>query len=178
MLNCTRYSRKTLLLEYEVGLDGILLEYMYSNIMNEAGLLSLSRRIGQNLQGGEVIELVGDVGAGKTTFTRGLARGLEINEDIQSPTFTISRVYEASRGLRLVHYDFYRLTDAGIMAMELDEAIHDSNTITVIEWGEVVAGVLPRERTTITITPTSETMRSVQINNGGDRLAAIMKDRA
>jgi tRNA threonylcarbamoyladenosine biosynthesis protein TsaE len=92
-------------------------------------------RLGAKLSGGEVIELVGDIGAGKTTFTKGLARGLGVSDDVQSPTFTISRIYETPSGIRLAHYDFYRLQDAGVMQMELAESVCDPHTITVIECG-------------------------------------------
>ena len=90
-----------------------------------------------------VIELVGDVGAGKTTFTKGLARGLEITEEITSPTFTISKVYENSRGQKLVHYDFYRLENPGIMVEDLFENLQDPHTVTVIEWADTVSEILP-----------------------------------
>ncbi|MBF1034263.1 tRNA (adenosine(37)-N6)-threonylcarbamoyltransferase complex ATPase subunit type 1 TsaE [TM7 phylum sp. oral taxon 351] len=89
------------------------------------------------------IELVGDVGAGKTTFTKGLARGLEITEEITSPTFTISKVYENSRGQKLVHYDFYRLENPGIMVEDLFENLQDPQTVTVIEWADTVSEILP-----------------------------------
>lgn len=89
------------------------------------------------------IELVGDVGAGKTTFTKGLARGLEIAEEITSPTFTISKVYENSRGQKLVHYDFYRLENPGIMVEDLFENLQDPQTVTVIEWADTVSEILP-----------------------------------
>ena len=89
------------------------------------------------------IELVGDVGAGKTTFTKGLARGLEIAEEITSPTFTISKVYENSRGQKLVHYDFYRLENPGIMVEDLFENLQDPQTVTVIEWADTVNEILP-----------------------------------
>ena len=120
-------------------------------------------KIGSLLSGGEVIELLGDVGAGKTTFTKGLAVGLGISEDVQSPTFTISRVYSARDGLALSHYDFYRLNDAGIMAMEIASAIEDAHNITVVEWAESVAEILPESRIKIRILPQSETMRKVEI---------------
>ena len=82
-------------------------------------MLAFGQKIATRLQGGEVLELVGDVGAGKTTFTKGLALGLGVQGTVQSPTFTISREYETSSAIRLVHYDFYRLQEAGIMADEL-----------------------------------------------------------
>lgn len=101
---------------------------------------------GRRLKGGEVLELTGDVGSGKTTFTKGLAMGLDIKDDVQSPSFTISRTYDCRDGLTLHHYDFYRLREPGIMQYDLAESVSDPKTITVVEWGETVSGVLPKER--------------------------------
>ena len=112
---------------------------------------ALGAQIAAQLHGGQVIELIGDVGAGKTTLTKGIARGLGIAEAVQSPTFTISRRYQGKQWY-LAHYDFYRLDDAGIMQDELAETLADSDTITVIEWAGSVAGILPAEHITITIT--------------------------
>lgn len=108
--------------------------------------------LGRSLSGGEVLELVGDVGSGKTTFTKGLAAGLGVNDDVQSPTFTISRVYTASNGLTLHHYDFYRLPVPGIMAHDLAESTQDDHAVTVIEWAETVADILPPRRVTVQLT--------------------------
>jgi len=121
------------------------------------------KSLGTLLHGGEVIELIGDVGAGKTTFVKGIAEGLDITEAVQSPSFTISRVYDGRDDLLLAHYDFYRLSDAGIMADELYEAVSDPKTITVIEWAAIVDGVLPEGRIRIQITSPSETERELEI---------------
>lgn len=128
---------------------------------------TLGRAIGQALAGGEVIELVGDVGAGKTTLTKGLAEGLAITEPIQSPTFTISRVYDARDGLRLCHYDFYRLGEAGIMGDEISEIMQEDSTITVIEWAGAVNEVLPSDRLVITIAAITETERQLEVTTNG-----------
>lgn len=120
-------------------------------------------------RGGQVIELIGDVGAGKTTLTRAIARGLGITADIHSPTFTIKNQYDAPGGLLLVHYDFYRLHEAGVMRDELDEAINDTRAVVVIEWGDIVADILPEDRMTITLIPTSETEREVTIASHGEQ---------
>lgn len=109
----------------------------------------LATAVGRVLRGGEVIELIGDVGSGKTTFTKGLALGLGVEDDVQSPSFTISRVYDARNELRLVHYDFYRLSDPGIMNHDIAEAIADPQAVVVVEWGGTVSGVLPTNRTVI-----------------------------
>lgn len=124
-------------------------------------MLTYGEGIGRSLKGGEVIELQGDIGAGKTTFVRGLARGLDVDEDIASPTFTISRAYSARDGLTLMHYDFYRLHEAGIMAEDIHEAVHDPTIITVVEWGGTVEEVLPVDRMRLQIIATGENEREV-----------------
>lgn len=102
-----------------------------------------------------IIELVGDVGAGKTTFVRGLAKGLDITEPITSPSFTISKTYALKNGGNLVHYDFYRLEDPGIMLDDLEENLKNPKNIIVIEWGESIQNILPKNRTIIKIDQTS-----------------------
>lgn len=132
-------------------------------------------RLGALLKGGAVLELVGDVGAGKTTLAKGIASGLGVDEDVQSPSFTISRVYDTASGVRLAHYDFYRLPDPGIMATELSEAVSDPKTITLIEWAAVVAGVLPADHLTIAITSPSETARHISLRAGGQTSQLLLE---
>lgn len=136
-------------------------------VQTAAELIKLGEKLGALLDGGEVIELVGDIGAGKTTFTKGVARGMKITDDVQSPTFTISRNYDAPGGLRLAHYDFYRLRDAGIMKMELSEAMHDPGTVTVIEWSDIVNDVLPADALHITIAAQPDDSRLVTFEGSG-----------
>lgn len=144
-----------------------------THISSEQAMKLLGAHVGSLLRGGEVIELIGDVGAGKTTFVKGLAEGLDIDEAIQSPSFTISRTYEARDMLRLVHYDFYRLDDAGIMKAELRESVNDALTVTVIEWADIASDVLPDDRLTLQLIPTSETGREVTIRPVGERAEII-----
>lgn len=129
----------------------------------EQATRELGAQIGARLRGGEVFQLVGDVGAGKTTFVKGLAKGLAIDDEVQSPSFTISRVYDGRDNLQLVHYDFYRLTDPGIMANEVSEMVNDPQTITVIEWADIVEGVLPAQHFTIKFTTPSEEARAIEV---------------
>lgn len=153
---------------------------MIIEVNGEADMKAFGARLGTLLTGGEIIELVGDVGAGKTTLTKGIASGMEVDEDVQSPSFTISRVYDTPRGLHLAHYDFYRLQDAGIMADELHETIHDPQTVTVIEWAEIIAGVLPADQLTITITSIAEDehSRHIEITAGGEKSVLLLKELA
>lgn len=137
-------------------------------IDNEARMKQLGEAIGQSLSGGEVLELVGDIGAGKTTLTKGIAQALGISEPVQSPTFTISRVYDSPKGLRLVHYDFYRLSEAGIMGDEIREAM-DDDSVVVVEWAGAVDDNLPKDRLVVKITTISEEERLVEFHPGGKK---------
>ncbi len=114
-----------------------------TSVKNEEAMKKYGQLIGERLRGGEVIELVGDVGAGKTTLVKGIGQGLNVDEDIQSPSFTISRVYKGRDEIELHHYDFYRLTVAGIMSYELEESINNPGVVTIVEWAETVHDVLP-----------------------------------
>lgn len=136
---------------------------MIIEVQSETETKELGERIGRLLRGGEVLELVGDVGAGKTTFTKGLSAGLAIDDEVQSPSFTVNRIYEARDGLVLSHYDFYRLTDAGIMANELHEVTQDKAAVTVVEWADIVENVLPEHRFTIRFAAPTETSRQISV---------------
>jgi len=136
---------------------------MIIEVASEQETKDLGRNIGAVLQGGEVFELIGDVGAGKTTFVKGLAGGLGVDDEVQSPSFTISRVYDGRDGLQLVHYDFYRLTDPGIMADELRDMVGDPRVVTVIEWADIVEGVLPAQHFSLHFTSPTETTRRIDV---------------
>ena len=92
----------------------------------------IGKKIGQEAQPGQVICLYGDLGVGKTVFTKGLADGLGITEPIQSPTFTIVREYEEGR-LPLYHFDVYRIGDDPD-SIDLDDFLYGDG-VTIIEWG-------------------------------------------
>lgn len=143
---------------------------------SEAALIAFGRQLGAILRGGECIELIGDVGAGKTTLTKGIADGMGSHETVQSPTFTISRQYTTSNNLRLVHYDFYRLQDAGIMQHDIAEAIHDPQTVTVVEWSDAVKGVLPQKRIQITLTATADDNRILVLEADREFITQLPKD--
>ena len=115
----------------------------------------IAENVGRALRGGEVIELASDLGGGKTTFTRGLVRGMGSSDRVASPTFTLSRVYQAG-SKQVHHFDFYRLPEPGLMREELAEVLNDPDIVTVVEWAEALHHTLPKERLTIAIahTPT------------------------
>lgn len=141
---------------------------MFIEINGEEKMKTFGKSIGSLLRGGEIIELIGDVGAGKTTLVKGIAVGLGISENVQSPSFTISRVYNGRDDLTLNHFDFYRLDSAGIMANELQEVISDPKAITIIEWGGVVDGVLPTDKMSIKISSPTEDSRILELLSNGE----------
>ena len=108
------------------------------------------KKLGEAAKAGTVYTLIGDLGVGKTVFTQGLAKGLEIDEPISSPTFTIVQVYEEGR-LPLYHFDVYRIGDVE----EMEEIGYDDyffgNGICLIEWAELIQELLPETIISITI---------------------------
>lgn len=102
----------------------------------------LGKKIGTHLKGGEVLLLEGDLGAGKTTFVQGLAKGLQIKTKISSPTFTILKIYESNGGIGLLHIDLYRLYEADPKATIAELGIRDyldNRHVVVVEWGDKAA---------------------------------------
>lgn len=132
-------------------------------VTSEQNMRDYAKQLALHFRGGEIIELVGDVGAGKTTFVKGLAEGLGVKETVQSPSFTLFARYKATRGRSLHHYDFYRLDDPGLVAYDLAESLEEPAAITVVEWADTVAHVLPASRIVIRFAPTSETGRKLDI---------------
>lgn len=131
-------------------------------ITSESEMLEFGKNYAKNLQAPKVIELIGDVGAGKTTFVRGLAEGLGINEPVTSPSFTISKEYVFPGGI-LVHYDFYRLQDPGLMVGGLEESMMDPTAIVVVEWADSVENILPNDRDTIRIKYLEDGGREIEL---------------
>lgn len=111
---------------------------------------AFGRRLATLLIAGDVLVLSGDLGAGKTQLTKGIAEGLGINEAVTSPTFTIEMVYEGAR-LTLYHFDLYRLDDADQLEdTGLFDAL-DADGVCVIEWGERFVDDIDDERLDISV---------------------------
>jgi len=105
-----------------------------------------------------VIELISDLGGGKTSFVRGLAQGMGSDDSVHSPSFTLSNEYVGGK-LTLHHLDFYRLQEPGIMREELAEMLCDLKAVVVVEWADIVENVLPINRLRIRIKATGDTSR-------------------
>lgn len=120
-----------------------------------------------------MIELAGDIGGGKTTFVRGLARGAGSSDVVSSPTFTISKQYSADK-LTIYHLDFYRLQESGLMKYDLHDLLKDPKVVVVVEWANVVHGVLPTSRLIIKFKTTDLSSRQL-ILSGPKRLEYLLE---
>ncbi len=139
-------------------------------VSSEEETEKLGRDLGKLLSGGEVIELISDLGGGKTTLTRGLARGIGSGDTVSSPTFTISNVYQGTE-LTMHHYDFYRIGELGLMSEELKEVMEDSKVVAVLEWADSARGLLPEARSmhiTINLVAEDENARDIHIKFGDE----------
>lgn len=117
---------------------------------NEKETYNLGYRLGKQAKAGQVFTLTGDLGVGKTIFTKGLAAGLGIIEPVSSPTFTIVQVYEEGR-LPFYHFDVYRIGDAEEMdEIGFEDYIY-SGGVSLIEWADLIEELLPKHYTEVKI---------------------------
>jgi len=155
--------------------------------------IALGRRIGQVIQSNLFIALSGDLGAGKTTFTKGLAAGLDIPHTITSPTFTLVNEYTSGRGSRarrLVHVDLYRLEGGspteldgigfGDLLDDLEASAEFGLLVLVVEWAERLGQYIPAERLDVTsaLDEGAPDRRIFTLIALGDRAAAVLKNLA
>ena len=138
--------------------------------------MALGKALGATLRGNEVIELIGDLGTGKTLLVRGIAEGIQSNDIVQSPSFTISRVYKGT-DMEIQHYDFYRLGDnPGILKAELAESLSDPRVAVITEWANSVEDVLPEDRLVISITyQQSEKSRKLTFRPTGEKSVHLIE---
>ncbi len=136
------------------------------------GTAALSRRFSRTLKRGKksvVVVLYGELGAGKTTFVKGLAEALGVRGTVTSPTFVIEKIYLLKRQKfsKLVHIDAYRLGHAReLEQLGFKELLNDPSNLIVIEWGEKVASILPKKFHRINFTFTDEKSRHIDITHG------------
>lgn len=142
---------------------------MYSQ--NETELRAIGQRLGELLRAGDVLILSGDLGAGKTTLTKGIATGLGIRQMIKSPTYTIVREYEGR--LPLYHLDVYRIGDDPD-SIDLDDFLYGDG-ITVIEWGDLLDRTILPDYLTVCIERSGDG-RKLTFESHGTRSQALAKD--
>lgn len=116
----------------------------YSMISNsEKETCDFAKQFSTCLKGGEILALVGDLGSGKTVFTKGLAKALGVAQTVTSPTFVLLKVYPTKKGV-LAHLDAYRLSGGqALVDIGVEEYFNRPDAITVIEWADRVADILP-----------------------------------
>ena len=129
---------------------------------------ALAARLAKELPRGSVLLLDGDLGAGKTVFSRGFARGLGISEPVSSPTYTIVQEYPLPGGGMLYHLDLYRIDDSrSALAFGVDEFLDDPGSLALVEWPERIADILPAEAVRIEIRHLSDSGREICVTRPG-----------
>ncbi|MFZ2362338.1 MAG: tRNA (adenosine(37)-N6)-threonylcarbamoyltransferase complex ATPase subunit type 1 TsaE [Anaerolineae bacterium] len=143
---------------------------------NETETETLGAALGRLMQPGDVLALVGDLGAGKTCLTRGVARGLGIDEPVTSPTFILVAEYTTARGFPLYHADCYRLERAAAeaQAIGLDDLLLDDG-VAVVEWAERIESLLPADHLRITLAVLDDTRRQLIFEPHGPRAAQLVQ---
>ena len=118
--------------------------------LREQDTYDLGKKLGENCKPGDIILLNGDLGVGKTVFTKGFGKGLGIEEPISSPTFTIMQIYEQGR-LPLYHFDVYRIGDVDEMYEIGYEEYFFGDGVCVIEWADLIEEIIPDDAVRIEI---------------------------
>ncbi|MCR4650116.1 MAG: tRNA (adenosine(37)-N6)-threonylcarbamoyltransferase complex ATPase subunit type 1 TsaE [Lachnospiraceae bacterium] len=123
---------------------------MIRETYSEQDTYELGYSLGREAVAGQIITLEGDLGVGKTVFTKGFAAGLGVEEYVNSPTFTIMQTYEDGR-LPLYHFDVYRISDPEEMyEIGFEEFIY-GNGVSLIEWAGLISEILPKDVTSVLI---------------------------
>ena len=138
--------------------------------------IRFGKKLGMLLSPGDVVALVGELGAGKTSLVRGIVQGLGVTDRrvVKSPTFSL--VYKYEGRIPIYHFDAYRLEDAQEMLdIGSDEMIY-GNGVAIVEWADKVLGCLPKEYLEITLTAVSENERNIEISGYGSRYDKIIND--
>ncbi|MEG0479970.1 MAG: tRNA (adenosine(37)-N6)-threonylcarbamoyltransferase complex ATPase subunit type 1 TsaE [Clostridium sp.] len=134
---------------------------MIYNTSSENETIELGKKIGQNLKRGDILTLNGDLGAGKTHFTKGIAMGLNVDDYVTSPTFTIVNEYRGD--INLYHFDVYRIEYIEQMYdIGFDEYLFGDG-ICIIEWSDIVKELLPENTIDIVIKKLDDNNREIEI---------------
>lgn len=123
----------------------------------------LGELLGRLIKASAVLELRSDLGGGKTTFVRGLAKGFGSDDQVISPTFILNAIYKGKGGREIHHFDFYRLDQAGILSSQLLASLKNRQVVTVVEWSGIVQKILPQKRFTVEFQPVAASEAERQI---------------
>lgn len=134
----------------------------------------IAHRLGKKVKAGDIICLIGDLGAGKTTFTQSLAKGMEVDDYVTSPTFTIIQEYEGR--IPLYHFDVYRIADSSEMYdIGFDEYVYGSG-VCVIEWAHLIKDVLPKDYLWIELNYIDDTKRKINFEYTNDYYKNLVEE--
>lgn len=132
--------------------------------VSESETEAIGAEIARMCPRGSVILLDGDLGAGKTVFTRGFARELGIDEPVSSPTYTIVQEYDLPDRGRLYHLDLYRISGVqAALAFGVDEFLNDPSSYALVEWPERITGIIPGNAIKIRLKHTGESQREISV---------------
>ena len=148
---------------------------MRLTLRSEAETIALGTRLGRRMKAGDLILLRGELGAGKTTLARGLARGVGYRGRVSSPTFALAHRYKGKR-LTLHHLDLYRVAKGEDSELGLDELLADPRAAVVVEWPDAAGGVWPKDRLELTLTH-ARTGRRASLKASGLRGRALKSVR-
>ena len=179
---CTKYSKKAIIsLINKTTREGDSLHFLGGELMLKVISKSveqtnkLGESLGRLLKQGDIICLTGDLGAGKTAFTKGIGVGMDVKELITSPTYTIINEYNGI--IPLYHFDVYRLEGVEEMYELGYEEYFFGDGAVVIEWADIVKDIIPKERLWITmLRGKHEATRDIIIEATGERYQTIVKE--
>lgn len=147
------------------------MKYLEVCTQNQEQTHALGEKIGRAARKNMVFLLDGDLGAGKTTLTQGIAKGLGIRRNVTSPTFTILKIYQGR--MPLYHIDAYRL-EGTVQDLGFEELMEDEG-LTVIEWAEYVSWLIPEEYMKVTITLLEEDSRRFVFEANGEQYEELLE---
>lgn len=132
---------------------------------SEKQTFNLGKKIAKTLKGGEILALIGELGAGKTVFVKGVAAGLGVKQIVTSPTFVLMKVYPIKDKIKqLVHIDCYRIINPKeIFDIGATEYFDRKDTVTMIEWADKIKNILPKRRISINIKLLKDNLREITI---------------
>ena len=145
---------------------------MEIKIYSSEETINLGEKIARLIKPGMLITLKGDLGAGKTTFTKGIGKGLDIKKAINSPTFTIMKIYNGR--MPLYHIDAYRLEEH-FQDLGFEEYVNGDG-LCVVEWSDFIEEILPAERLAISIDYDGEEARKITLNPIGKDYESLVKE--
>ena len=148
-------------------------------IFKTAGMeetMRFGKKLGMLLSPGDVVALVGELGAGKTTLVKGIVQGLGVTDRraVKSPTFSLVHTYEGR--MPVYHFDAYRLEDTQEMLDIGSDEMISGDGVAIVEWADKVSGCLPKEYLQITLTAVSAHERKIELRSYGYRYDEIIKN--